>query len=67
VRVEGSRPETAVPFDDARADIEAELLAAARIAAFGAWLDARSSELAVIEPGYEHPAHPIHGLQTHRH
>jgi hypothetical protein len=67
VRVAGSRPETAVPFEDARADIEAELLAAARIAAFGAWLDARSSEIAVIEPGYEHPAHPIHGLQTHRH
>jgi [acyl-carrier-protein] S-malonyltransferase len=67
VRVEGSVPETAVAFDEARAEIEAELLAAARIAAFGAWLEARSSELTAIEPGYEHPAHPIHGLQTHRH
>jgi hypothetical protein len=67
IRVEGSQPEAAVPYDEARADIEAELLAAARVTAFSAWLDARSSELTVIEPGYEHPAHPIHGLQTHRH
>jgi hypothetical protein len=67
VRVEAVEPETFVPFEAARPAIEAELLAEARAAAFGAWLEARRTELAVVEPGYEHPADPVHGLATHRH
>ena len=51
----------------ARPVIEAELLAAARIRMFEAWLEGRRTALAVIEPGFEHPAHPVHGVPTHRH
>lgn len=60
-------PEGQVPFAEARDAIETELLAATRIRAFGEWLEQRRQALAVIEPAYEHPAHPIHGLPSHRH
>lgn len=66
-RVEAVVPDTHVPFAEVRPAIEAELLAAARAQAFGAWLDERCAALAVFEPGYEHPADPIHGVPTHRH
>jgi hypothetical protein len=66
-RVEAVVPDADAPFDEVRPAIEAELLAAARAQAFGAWLDQRCDALAVFEPGYEHPADPVHGLPTHRH
>jgi parvulin-like peptidyl-prolyl isomerase len=65
--VEAIEPEGVVPFVEARKAIETELLAAARIRAFGEWLEVRRQALAVIDPAYEHPAHPIHGLPSHRH
>jgi [acyl-carrier-protein] S-malonyltransferase len=65
--VEAIEPEGMVPFADARNAIETELLAAARIRAFGEWLEERRQALVVIDPAYEHPAHPIHGLPSHRH
>ena len=66
-RVEAVMPDANAPFEEVRPAIEAELLAAARAQAFGAWLDERCRALAVFEPGYEHPADPIHGVPTHRH
>jgi hypothetical protein len=56
-----------VPYAEARPAIEADLLAAERSRVFGAWLEARRSALAVIEPGFEHPADPVHGFPNHRH
>jgi hypothetical protein len=67
VRVEAVTREWIVPYADARTEIEAELLAAARIEAFGEWLARRRRALAVIEPNYEHPGHPVHGFANHRH
>jgi [acyl-carrier-protein] S-malonyltransferase len=66
-RVDAVTGESVVPYAEARPVIEGELLAAARIRMFEAWLEARRTALAVIEPGFEHPAHPIHGIPTHRH
>jgi [acyl-carrier-protein] S-malonyltransferase len=66
-RVEAVAPEADAALNEVRPAIEAELLAAARAHAFGAWLDERCSAIAVFEPGYEHPADPVHGLPTHRH
>ena len=66
-RVEGAAAESVVPFAEARPAIEAELLDAERTRMFAAWLEGRRSELAVIEPAFEHPAHPIHGFPSHRH
>jgi hypothetical protein len=66
-RVEAVTPPSQVPYGEARPAIEAELLAAARAREFAAWLEARRSTLAVIEPGFEHPAHPLHGFPSHRH
>jgi [acyl-carrier-protein] S-malonyltransferase len=61
------RPDATIPFQEARASIERELLGAARIQAFDDWLEQRRQELAVVEPRFEHPAHPVHGLPSHRH
>ncbi len=66
-RVEGVTPASQVPYGEVRPAIEAELLAAERTRMFGAWLEGRRRALAVIEPGFEHPAHPAHGLPSHRH
>jgi [acyl-carrier-protein] S-malonyltransferase len=65
-RVEAGRG-FVVPFADVRAAIEADLLAAARSRIFDEWLERRRAALAVIEPGFEHPGHPIHGVPSHRH
>jgi hypothetical protein len=54
-------------FEEARPAIEAELLAVARARAFGEWLEERRQALSVIEPEWEHPAHPVHGMVRHRH
>jgi [acyl-carrier-protein] S-malonyltransferase len=63
-RIESSR---VTPFEEAREAIEQELLAAARARAFGEWLEGRRQALGVIEPEWEHPAHPVHGMVRHRH
>jgi len=67
VRVEAVTPASCVPFRVARPAIEADLRAARRTTAFATWLDARRAALAVLEPGFEHPAEPGHGFQSHRH
>jgi [acyl-carrier-protein] S-malonyltransferase len=56
-----------VPYEQAKASIEQEILLAARVRAFDLWLEQRRQELAVVEPGYEHPADPSHGFSSHRH
>ena len=61
------RPLSVIPYEDARASIEAELLVAARGRAFDLWLEGRRRQLAVVEPGYEHPADPRYGFPSHRH
>jgi [acyl-carrier-protein] S-malonyltransferase len=60
-------PAGVVPFETARAAIEADLLAAERLQAFERWLEERRAALTVVEPEYEHPGHPLHGVTTHRH
>jgi hypothetical protein len=66
-RVEAVAPESCVPYGEARPAIEAELLGAERTREFGAWLERRRAAIAVIEPEFEHPAHPDHGFPSHRH
>jgi [acyl-carrier-protein] S-malonyltransferase len=61
------RPGTVIPYKDARRSIEADLLVAARGRAFDLWLEGRRRQLAVVEPGYEHPADPRFGFPSHRH
>jgi hypothetical protein len=67
VRVDAASEASCVPYAEARPAIETDLLAAERSKAFGAWLEARRVALAVVEPGFEHPADPVHGLPSHRH
>jgi parvulin-like peptidyl-prolyl isomerase len=66
-RVDAVTDESVVPYPEARPVIEAELMSAARTRMFDAWLEGRRAALAVFEPGFEHPAHPVHGIPTHRH
>ena len=66
-RVDAVSAASCIPYAEARPAIEADLLAAERSRVFGAWLEARRSALAVIEPGFEHPADPVHGFPSHRH
>jgi [acyl-carrier-protein] S-malonyltransferase len=66
-RVEAVVASGVVPFEAARPGIEADLLAVERVGAFERWLEERRAALAVIEPEYEHPGHPLHGATTHRH
>jgi [acyl-carrier-protein] S-malonyltransferase len=56
-----------IPYEEAVASIEHELLLAARVRAFDIWLERRRKEVAVMEPGFEHPADPSHGFPSHRH
>jgi [acyl-carrier-protein] S-malonyltransferase len=56
-----------VPFAEVRAAIEEDLLVAARARVFDEWLERRRGALVVIEPGYEHPGHPVNGVPSHRH
>jgi [acyl-carrier-protein] S-malonyltransferase len=56
-----------IPYEQAAASIEQELLLAARMRAFDLWLEGRRRELADVEPGYEHPADPAYGFPSHRH
>ena len=66
-RVEAAANDAYLPLAEVRPGIEAELVAAARTQVFAAWLERRRSALTVIEPEFEHPAHPIHGVPSHRH
>jgi len=66
-RVEAIAEASDVPYAEARPAIVAELTTAARIREFDAWLARRRAELAVIEPGFEHPADPLGGFPSHRH
>jgi [acyl-carrier-protein] S-malonyltransferase len=66
-RVEVIVPASTASFDEVRGAIQAELLEAARARAFDDWVASRRAALAVVEPGYEHPGHPLHGLPHHRH
>jgi len=66
-RIDAIVPAGIVAFADVRAGIEAELLAVERVQAFERWLETRRAELAVLEPDFEHPGHPVHGATTHRH
>jgi [acyl-carrier-protein] S-malonyltransferase len=61
------RGATVIPFEEAQASIEHELLLAARIRAFDLWLEQRRQALAAVEPDYEHPADPSYGFPSHRH
>lgn len=56
-----------IPYESAEASIRQELLVAARVRAFDIWLEQRRQEIAVVEPGYEHPADPSYGFPSHRH
>jgi parvulin-like peptidyl-prolyl isomerase len=67
VRVDAIVPERSAPFEEVSEAIATELLAAARARAFSEWLEQRRQALAVIEPAYEHPSHPVHGMPRHRH
>ena len=67
VRVEAVSEASCVPYAEARSTIETDLLSAERSRVFGAWLEDRRAALTVIEPGFEHPADPVHGLPSHRH
>lgn len=66
-RLETVEPARQLRLSEVRASIEAELLVVARLRAFDAWLDGQRRALAVIEPMYEHPDHPNHGVPRHRH
>jgi hypothetical protein len=66
-RVEAVTPAVVASFEDVRPTIEAELLAVARARAYDDWLATRRAALALIEPAFEHPGHPVHGLPSHRH
>ncbi len=63
----GGAPRSVAPFAEVRAAIEAGLLVAARARVFDEWLEQRRHALVAIEPGFEHPGHPVHGVPSHRH
>jgi [acyl-carrier-protein] S-malonyltransferase len=56
-----------VPYEVARVSIEQELLIAARLQEFDRWLERRRKEVAIVEPGFEHPGDPASGFPSHRH
>jgi [acyl-carrier-protein] S-malonyltransferase len=66
-RVEAISGEVTAAYHAVHAEIEAELLAAARGRFFAEWLEGKRRELATVEPGWEHPADPVHGVIPHRH
>jgi [acyl-carrier-protein] S-malonyltransferase len=66
-RVDAVAAASCMPYAEARPAIEADLEAAERSRLFGAWLEDRRAALVRIEPGFEHPADPVHGFPSHRH
>ena len=67
IRVEGITDPGAVPYADARAEIEADLTSAARGKVFDEWLERRKQELAVFDPHWVHPGDPALPNLVHRH
>ncbi|MCQ4083247.1 peptidyl-prolyl cis-trans isomerase [Streptomyces sp. RB6PN25] len=65
--VEGVEPAAIRPFEEVRAAIHADLLAAARGTAFDDWLAARRDALVRLAPGFEHPGDPSLPDHVHRH
>ena len=65
--VEEIRPARMRALDEVRAEITAQLLAAARRRAFTTWLDERMTTRVRLAPGYEHPGDPTQPDNTHRH
>lgn len=61
------RADGTIPYGEAEASIRQELLLAARVRAFDLWLEGRRQVLAIVEPGYEHPADPSYRFPSHRH
>jgi [acyl-carrier-protein] S-malonyltransferase len=61
------RADGTIPYEEAEASIHEELLIAARVRAFDLWLEERRQALAIVEPGYEHPADPSYRFPSHRH
>jgi [acyl-carrier-protein] S-malonyltransferase len=51
----------------ARDEIAARLLSAARRRAFTAWLDRHADDHVRLAPGFEHPGDPRQPDNTHRH
>jgi [acyl-carrier-protein] S-malonyltransferase len=66
-RVERIDAPSIASFVETRERIAEELLAVARAGAFREWLERRRQAISVIEPDWEHPGHPVHGLVRHRH
>ena len=56
-----------IPYAEAEPSIHQELVLAARVRAFDLWLEGRRQALAIVEPGYEHPADPSYRFPSHRH
>ena len=67
VVVEEVRPARTRPLAEARDEITAHLLAAARRQAFTIWLDQRVAAAVELAPGFEHPGDPGQPDNTHRH
>lgn len=67
VLVCAAEPAGATPYDDVRAPIADELLAAARGERFDEWLAQRRAALVRFAPGYEHPGDPSAPDFVHRH
>jgi [acyl-carrier-protein] S-malonyltransferase len=65
--VDAVLPAGPVPYDEVRAEIEAELAARATQLAFARWLDRAAAGRVRLAPGYEHPADPRQPDATHRH
>jgi [acyl-carrier-protein] S-malonyltransferase len=65
--VDEIRPPGPVPYQDARAAIEAELADRNTQLAFARWLDQALAERVRLAEGYEHPADPRQPDATHRH
>jgi [acyl-carrier-protein] S-malonyltransferase len=60
-------PGSIASYETVRDSIERELLAAARLRVFADWLERRRQEVVVVDPEWEHPDHPVHGVPSHRH
>jgi [acyl-carrier-protein] S-malonyltransferase len=65
--VDEVRPAGAVPYEQVRAAIGAELGDRQAQLAFARWLDAALADRVRLAPGYEHPADPRNPDATHRH
>ena len=65
--VDAVLPAGPIPYEQARAEIEAELTSRATQRAFARWLDRAAAARIRLAPGFEHPADPRQPDATHRH